>query len=87
MTGERILVVEDNELNMKLFLDVLAAGGYRTLEATSGGSTFTWIDDLKMSPPLLGWLALFLYSPIVRWTFRRTMRNLAHRIGEAGPLP
>jgi two-component system cell cycle response regulator DivK len=37
MTGERILVVEDNELNMKLFLDVLAAGGYRTLEATSGG--------------------------------------------------
>jgi two-component system cell cycle response regulator DivK len=37
MTGERILVVEDNELNMKLFRDVLAAGGYRTLEATSGG--------------------------------------------------
>jgi two-component system cell cycle response regulator DivK len=37
MTGERILVVEDNELNMKLFRDVLVAGGYRTLEATSGG--------------------------------------------------
>ena len=37
MTGERILVVEDNELNMKLFRDVLGARGYRTLEATSGG--------------------------------------------------
>jgi len=37
MTGERILVVEDNELNMKLFRDVLVATGYRTLEATSGG--------------------------------------------------
>jgi len=37
MTGERILVVEDNDLNMKLFRDVLVAGGYRTLEATSGG--------------------------------------------------
>jgi len=37
MTGERILVVEDNELNMKLFRDVLVAGGYRTLEATTGG--------------------------------------------------
>jgi two-component system cell cycle response regulator DivK len=36
MTGERILVVEDNELNMKLFRDVLVAGGYRTLEATTG---------------------------------------------------
>ena len=37
MTGERILVVEDNEKNMKLFRDVLDATGYRTLEATTGG--------------------------------------------------
>ena len=37
MTGEQILVVEDNEKNMKLFRDVLAATGYRTLEATTGG--------------------------------------------------
>jgi CheY-like chemotaxis protein len=36
MTGERILVVEDNEKNMKLFRDVLVAMGYRTLEATTG---------------------------------------------------
>ncbi len=37
MAGEQILVVEDNELNMKLFRDVLVATGYRTLEATTGG--------------------------------------------------
>ena len=37
MAGERILVVEDNEMNMKLFRDVLVATGYRTLEATTGG--------------------------------------------------
>jgi two-component system cell cycle response regulator DivK len=37
MTGERILVVEDNEKNMKLFRDVLVATGFRTLEATTGG--------------------------------------------------
>ncbi len=36
MAGEQILVVEDNELNMKLFRDVLQAKGYRTLEATTG---------------------------------------------------
>ena len=36
MTDERILVVEDNEKNMKLFRDVLVATGYRTLEATTG---------------------------------------------------
>ena len=36
MAGERILVVEDNEKNMKLFRDVLEATGYGVLEATSG---------------------------------------------------
>ena len=36
MAGERVLVVEDNEKNMKLFRDVLQATGYATLEATSG---------------------------------------------------
>jgi two-component system, cell cycle response regulator DivK len=36
MAGECVLVVEDNERNMKLFRDVLAASGYRTLEATTG---------------------------------------------------
>jgi two-component system, cell cycle response regulator DivK len=37
MAGERVLVVEDNEKNMKLFRDVLLATGYRTLEAATGG--------------------------------------------------
>jgi two-component system cell cycle response regulator DivK len=37
MAGEQVLVVEDNERNMKLFRDVLLATGYRTLEATTGG--------------------------------------------------
>ena len=34
--GAQILVVEDNDKNMKLFRDVLLAKGYRTLEATTG---------------------------------------------------
>ncbi len=37
MPGEHVLVVEDNEMNMKLFRDVLTASGYRTLEARTGG--------------------------------------------------
>jgi two-component system cell cycle response regulator DivK len=36
MAGAQILVVEDNQKNMKLFRDVLQAAGYRTLEATTG---------------------------------------------------
>jgi two-component system cell cycle response regulator DivK len=34
--GPQILLVEDNEKNMKLLRDVLTSQGYRTLEATSG---------------------------------------------------
>ena len=36
MAGPQVLVVDDNEKNMKLFRDVLQAKGYRTLEATTG---------------------------------------------------
>ena len=36
MSREPILVVEDNEKNMKLFRDVLQATGYATLEARTG---------------------------------------------------
>jgi CheY-like chemotaxis protein len=36
MSGQRILVVEDNEKNMKLFRDVLQAKGYVPIEAPSG---------------------------------------------------
>jgi two-component system cell cycle response regulator DivK len=36
MAASRVLIVEDNEKNMKLFRDVLQATGYETLEATTG---------------------------------------------------
>jgi two-component system cell cycle response regulator DivK len=34
--GKRVLIVEDNEKNMKLFRDVLQAKGYDPIEASSG---------------------------------------------------
>ena len=36
MPGARVLVVEDNEKNMKLVRELLEATGYRPLEATTG---------------------------------------------------
>ena len=36
MAGAQILIVEDNEKNMKLLRDVLTATGHRVLEATDG---------------------------------------------------
>jgi two-component system, cell cycle response regulator DivK len=38
-----VLIVEDNELNMKLFRDVLAAYGYATLETSRG------VDALELA--------------------------------------
>ncbi|WP_149165310.1 response regulator [Azospirillum brasilense] len=35
-TVKRVLIVEDNELNMKLFHDLLEAHGYATLQTSSG---------------------------------------------------
>src|ERR1043165_2170713 len=34
--GKKVLIVEDNELNMKLFHDLLEAQGYETLETREG---------------------------------------------------
>jgi CheY-like chemotaxis protein len=45
MTGERVLVVEDNERNMKLFRDVLDACGYRTIEATTGSEAVAMASE------------------------------------------
>jgi two-component system cell cycle response regulator DivK len=35
-TGKRVLIVEDNELNMKLFHDLLDAHGYETIQTRNG---------------------------------------------------
>jgi two-component system, cell cycle response regulator DivK len=41
MAGELILIVDDNEKNLKLARDVLRFAGYQTLEATSGEEAIT----------------------------------------------
>ena len=41
-----ILIVEDNEKNMKLVRDVLQAKGYATLEAVTGEETATTLGQI-----------------------------------------
>jgi two-component system cell cycle response regulator DivK len=38
MANELVLIVDDNERNMRLARDVLRLAGFRTLEAASGGA-------------------------------------------------
>jgi two-component system, cell cycle response regulator DivK len=51
MRAAQILVVEDNDRNMKLVRDVLLASGYRTLEATTGESALAAV--LEHRPDLV----------------------------------
>lgn len=42
-----VLIVEDNELNMKLFRDLLQAHGYDTLEARTGPEALEALKDAR----------------------------------------
>lgn len=43
----KVLIVEDNELNMKLFNDLLEAHGYSTVQTASGLDTLTLAREHK----------------------------------------
>ncbi len=45
--AKKILIVEDNELNMKLFNDLLEAHGYTTLTTRDGTEAYDIVKDKK----------------------------------------
>ena len=45
--GKTILIVEDNELNMKLFEDLLEAHGYDTIQTSDGRDVLDIARDKK----------------------------------------
>lgn len=47
MAGEKILVVEDNPLNMELVVDILEVRGYEVCKAGSGQEALAVIKDCK----------------------------------------
>jgi two-component system cell cycle response regulator DivK len=76
MTPRRILVVEDNPLNLKLVRDVLQVAGYHVLEAQSGEEG---LRIAKEDPPDL--VLMDLQLPGIDGT--ETLRRL--REGTLGP--
>jgi two-component system cell cycle response regulator DivK len=61
---KRILIVEDNELNLKLFRDLLTAHGYETIETKEGLEAITLTrserPDLISIGPVLNTVRRFL---------------------------
>lgn len=56
---------------------VKGRGEWRLRPSPDGRATaFEWMEELRMPPPVLGDLALFLYGPVQRLMLRRSLRNL-----------
>jgi carbon monoxide dehydrogenase subunit G len=54
---------------------VVGVGEWR-LEPVEIGTRFTWYERFRMPPPVLGDVALWVYSPFQRFMLRRSVRNL-----------
>jgi uncharacterized protein YndB with AHSA1/START domain len=52
------------------------------LEPKGEGTRFVWLEDLRMPPPFVGDLALWAYRPVLLFTFRWSMRNLAALVAD-----
>jgi CheY-like chemotaxis protein len=53
MSGQNILVVEDNDMNMQLVEFLLEEGGYHIVKATSGEEALALTRDRGASPDLI----------------------------------
>lgn len=61
---------------------VVAGWGEWLLAGTpEGGTAFSWTEEIRMPPPVLGDLALWLYGPVQRWMLRRSVRNFGRLLG------
>ena len=45
--AKRILIVEDNDLNLKLFRDLLSANGYETMETKDGNEAVSLTKNMR----------------------------------------
>jgi carbon monoxide dehydrogenase subunit G len=61
---------------------VTGTGEWRLDPVDERSTRFTWIEEIRMMPPVLGSIALWLYAPWQRWMLRRSIRNLK-RIAES----
>ena len=61
---------------------VVGTGEWRLEPVDERSTRFTWVEEIRMQPPIVGAVALWLYAPWQRWMLQRSIRNL-RRIAEA----
>jgi two-component system cell cycle response regulator DivK len=77
MAGDQILLVEDNERNMKLLRDLLQAVGHATLEATSGAQALMLAVEQRPALILMDLRLPDIDGPSVVRRLRRDERTAA----------
>ena len=65
---------------------VVVGIGVWTLDATEGGTTFGWSEDVRLRVPLVGGLAARLYRPVLRWLMGRSLAALRRHVIAIGPV-
>lgn len=63
---------------------VAGVGTWR-LEATTGGTRFTWTEDIRLRVPVVGGLAAWCYAPLMRRLMSRAGSRLCAHLIAIGP--
>ncbi|GIU98347.1 MAG: hypothetical protein KatS3mg013_2150 [Actinomycetota bacterium] len=64
---------------------VAGEGEWRLDPASSGGTRFSWREELRLPIPVLGPLALLAYRPVLGALMARSMHRLRRLVIAAGP--
>ena len=64
---------------------LVAGEGAWTLTPEPGGTRFVWTEDVRLRIPLVGGVAAWLYTPVLRWLMRRGARGLRGAVIASGP--
>ena len=59
--------------------------GEWSLEPNVGGTRFTWVEEVELRTPALGWLLTACYAPVLGVLLRRSMQGLRTAIIARGP--
>ena len=59
--------------------------GTWALVPIDGGTRFTWVEEVELGTPVLGWLLTACYAPVLGVLLHRSMRGLRAAIIARGP--
>jgi len=63
----------------------IRGSGEWSLTPVDGGTRCTWVEDVELAAPVLGWLLTACYAPVLGLLLRRSLRGLRASVIARGP--